>query len=326
METTKVNPQIPFSIGRAMMMGILSIILCISMIMTVFTPFPIGLAAVIFGRAKGIILAVLASAAFFVFSTKLGGDYSLFGFYFACAVLAIVLAEIVTREIHPVRGILAIGLAVIVMMSGMLYSYQQEKGDSMKTIIVETLKTTFKPYIDVQVEQLKEREDKRAFQDMALLSQPDKMADRIIKEAPGVFFVSLFFMLWANLFMLLKSNRVFNQKVDAKYTDLDLLNFKVPELVIIPVIGSLMLSVWGDYLGSWVPDLGLNLITCFAVFYFFQGFGIYIAFLNRMKIKGFIRTTLVVIGVLTAGQVLAILGLFDMFVNFRKLLNKQASN
>jgi hypothetical protein len=326
METTEVNPQIPFSIGRMMMMGTLSIILCVSMIMTVFTPFPIGLAAVIFGRAKGIILAVLASAAFFVFSTKLGGDYSLFGFYIVCAVLGIGLAEIVTREISPVRGILAIGLLITVMMTGLLYSYQQEKKDSMKTIVVEILKTTFKPYIAAQVEQLKEREDKRAFEDMALLSQPEKMADRIIKEAPGVFFVSLFFMLWANTYMLLKSNRVFNQKVDAKYTELDLLNFKVPELFIIPVIGSLMLSVWGNYIASWLPDLGLTFITCFAVFYFFQGFGIYIAFLEHMKIKGFVRTALVVIGVLTAGQVLAVLGLFDMFVNFRKFLNKQASS
>ncbi len=59
------------------------------------------------------------------------------------------------------------------------------------------------------------------------------------------------------------------------------------------------------------------------MFYFFQGFGLYISFLNFMGLGGFLRAVLVIATVITANEVLAIFGLFDMFVNFRKYMKRK---
>ena len=83
------------------------------------------------------------------------------------------------------------------------------------------------------------------------------------------------------------------------------------------------MTMWGEFLGEWGPVMGISLLKILGVFYFFQGFGIYVDFLDHVRIFGFLRSILVVLIVLTANQMLALVGLFDMFVNFRKFLKKK---
>ncbi|MAX67562.1 MAG: hypothetical protein CME66_11555, partial [Halobacteriovoraceae bacterium] len=54
-----------------------------------------------------------------------------------------------------------------------------------------------------------------------------------------------------------------------------------------------------------------------------QGFGIYLAFLDYLRLTGIIRSIMVVITVLSAPQILAVLGVADVFVNFKKLMTKR---
>ena len=68
--------------------------------------------------------------------------------------------------------------------------------------------------------------------------------------------------------------------------------------------------------------IGLTGLSTLGVFYFFQGFGIYLAFLDSFKVTGFVRTLLVVATVMMANKMIAIIGLLDMFLDFKKMINK----
>merc|ERR1711935_1210438 len=151
-------------------------------------------------------------------------------------------------------------------------------------------------------------ESKEAFEALALLNQPELIVDQVLKEAPSWFFITTFLVLWLNLFLVLKSNRIARKWGRDQYSEFELLNIKVPDHMIWPVILSLLLTLFGDKLGVWYPVIGLNLLKCLGIFYFFQGFGIYIAFLDYVRISGFIRTVLIMLTVFTAFQVMALIG------------------
>ena len=107
-----------------------------------------------------------------------------------------------------------------------------------------------------------------------------------------------------------------------------MINFSLPEAFVVGVVISLMLQIFGEKFAWWLPVLGSAMLSFFGVFYLFIGFGIYSDFLDHYKIKGFFRTFLIVITFLTAPLliVVALVGLFDTFINFRKFLKTNNSD
>jgi hypothetical protein len=304
------------------MMGVFSILLCVSLLMSVFTPYPRGLSSVLYGRTKGAIVSFIALIGCFILVEFVFNDIILLVFFITSIAIAFSLAEVVIREINPIRGILAIGLVLTAMASSVLFLSTVQSDKPLKDLLVIEIEK-MKPILAEQKKKVQASGSSDAFEVEALLSQPKLLADEVIQQAPSYFFVGIFVMLWANLFLLLKSNRLINKMNDCKYSELYLLNFKVPDQAIWVVIGSLALVLLGDSLGPWYAVIGMTLLKTLGVFYFFQGFGIYLAFLDFVKLTGFFRTLLIVITVLTAGQILAVVGLADMFVNFKKLMKKK---
>ena len=101
-----------------------------------------------------------------------------------------------------------------------------------------------------------------------------------------------------------------------------LIQVKVPENLIWIFILGLAFVVGEDYVGAQVSELGSYLLIVLAVFYFFQGFGVYISFLDNLKVSGFFRSLLIVTTVYIASQILILIGLSDMFVNYRRFFTK----
>lgn len=60
-----------------------------------------------------------------------------------------------------------------------------------------------------------------------------------------------------------------------------------------------------------------------GVFYLFQGFGVYNDFLKYLKIGGFIKTMFIAFTFILANKFLAILGIFDLWFDFRRFFTNK---
>ena len=116
--------------GRLLLLGASSVILCISFIMAIFAPFPLALAIILYGRTKGLLVGMAGLLVSFVFASMMYGDLTLFGFYLCVFLFGVLIAEIVTRGVHPIKGMIATGLGFILVVA------------TLFGITMNTLKTT----------------------------------------------------------------------------------------------------------------------------------------------------------------------------------------
>lgn len=314
-------PQL--SLSRLLLLGVSSVILCISFIMAVFAPFPLALAIIMYGRTKGYLVGVGGLILSFLFATMLYGDLTLFGFYFCVFIFGAGIAEIVVRGISPVKGMVVFGLGFIAMM-GLAFG-----------LLMNSLKTTPKEFILQQIEKSSDKiaeqkkavemsGDKDSIQVLQLLDRPDLLAKEMIESFPSYFFMGVFLMLWFNMFLVLKSRRLLFSGNDYPYSERNLLNFKVPFEFVIVLVISLALAIWGSELGNFpFETIGITLIKCLGIFYFFQGFGVFSDLLNFMGVVGFFRTLIVMVTIFTASYLIAAAGLFDNWFDFRKYFKKR---
>lgn len=311
----------PDSIKRLAALTVASLLLCLSFVMSFFTSFPVALATVMYGRKKGYGAVALAWALSFVISFFILGDPTMFATYTASVFVTVFSAEVVLRNTRPMRGIVVAGCVLSSLVFGSLFATFSAADLDVKKVLVQEINDK-KEQFQAGLEQQKGSSSNEAFQMIALLEQPEVLATQIIKEAPSYILMGVFLTIWANVFLLFKSKRtILGSRLP--YNDWDLVNYKNPDQLIWAVIVALALAVFGDQLGEIYPVIGISALKVLGVFYFFQGFGLYIAFLDFMRLRGFLRTILVIATVMTAAQVLALVGLFDMFVNFRRFMRKK---
>lgn len=318
-----VNQAIPFNFSKLVLMGAISLVLCMSFVMSIFTPFPIAFSVVVYGRSKGYGLGIVTWLISLLLSITMFGDMTIFMAYSMSMVVAAGVSEIVLRGISPMRGMVKLGGTIVVAISLIILFIVKGLNVDIKASLVEQIKSN-KEVFELQKQKLKEAGEAKegSFEMMALLSQPEVLAKEVLKEAPSYFFMATFLVIWANLFLLLRSYKMVQRGNRIPYTEKDLLNVKVPEHFIWIVIVGFLLLLWGESLGSVYPLIGMNILKFLGVFYFFQGFGIYLAFLDFAKIGGFFRTVLVMLTIFTAAQFIAAVGLFDMFINFRRFFKR----
>lgn len=310
---------------KVFMLGVAPLLLCFSFFMSIFTAFPIGLSSVLYGRKIGFIVAGISLSSFYLLKNYIFelNDFVLILFYTISIMLGLSLSEVVRRGINPIKGIIFIGVILVSVMSGLVYGIVSEQDKTMKNLIIEKIEE-FKPALDEERKKIEKSSDKDTFEVQAILANPNLLADEVIKTVPVLFIMGLFLTLWVNVFLLLKSNRIFSTST-VPYSEKYLLNFKMPDHAIWFVIGFFAMFLAGDFylvdsslLGTF-GKIGLGIL---GVFYFFQGFGLYLAYLDYFKIYGLFRTMLVVATVLMANNILAVIGLLDMFVNFKKFMKK----
>lgn len=320
---TEVMQPPQLSNGRLLILGVSSVVLCVSFFMSVFAPFPIALAIIMYGRTKGYLTGLAGLVASFAFATMVYGDLTLFGFYFCVLLFGSAIAEIILRGISPVKGLVVFGLSFILVSAG---------GFAM---MVKSLNTTPKAFIIQQIEKSADKiaeqkkmvevsGDKDAIQVLQLLDRPDLLADEMIHSFPSYFFMGVFIMLWFNMFLALKGRRLLFSGDDYQYTEKNLLNFKVP-FGFVPVLAvGLILAVWGEQLGSVTYEsIGFLIIKCLGIFYFFQGFGVFSDLLNFVGLVGFFRILIVMITIFMGSYLIAVAGLFDNWFEFRKYFKKR---
>jgi hypothetical protein len=311
--------------SRIFMLGAMSILLCMSYFLTLFSPLPIAIAAQTFGRAKGYLLGVVSWFVVTLICQYLLKDMSFAYFYLIALVFAVMVSEISLRSVSPYKGIIFNGLVMLTLSAGLIGTIVAKSDLTLREILVEELKATTDQF-NLNREKLAPETSKETINALAIFSKPELLADELMKSFPGYFIMSIFFTLWANLFVLLRIRRVMNPFGALAYTDKSMLELKLPDWCIYPVILALIVSVWGDqFFGPMGNIYGMTMLKAVGVFYFFQGFGIISQFLTHWKIFGIFRILLVMFVIFTGAWLVAVIGLADMWINFKRFLNKQNS-
>lgn len=323
MSTTVMQaPQL--STGRLLLLGASSVILCISFIMAIFAPFPLALAIIMYGRVKGYLVGLAGLILTFFLAASRFGDLTIFGFYCCVFLFGVGVAEIVRRGVSPVKGLVVFGLSFILLASGTFGFALNALKTTPKEFIIQQLAGS----ADKIAEQKKAIElsgGKDALEVLQILDNPEMMADEMIHNFPSYFFMGVFIMLWFNMFLVLKSRRLLFSGQDYQYSEKNLLNFQVPFGFVFLLVTGLVLAVWGKELGAAVPYevIGMTIIKCLGVFYFFQGFGVFSDLMNFVGISGFFRTLIVMVTIFMGSWLIAVAGLFDNWFEFRKYFVKR---
>ena len=318
----QVLQQPQLSTGRLLLLGASSVILCISFIMSVFAPFPLALAVILYGRTKGILTGVLGLGASFAFAAFLYQDLTLFGFYACVFLFAIGISEIVLRGISPIKGLIGFGLGFIALVSvGLTLTIKSTNLTTEQFIVKQIEKSSDK--LAEQKKVIEQSSEKDTVDVLQLLDRPDLLAKEVMQSFPSYFFIGVYLMLWFNMFLVLKSRRLLLAAESYPYSEKVLLNFKVPFGFVIVLVGGLALAVLGDQLGQGYEMWGFTIIKCLGIFYFFQGFGVFSDLLSFLGIMGFFRTLIVMVVIFMANYLIAAAGLFDNWFDFRKYFVKR---
>jgi hypothetical protein len=314
------TPQL--STGRLVLLGLSSVVLCMSFIMSVFAPFPIALAVILYGRPKGLLIGLLGLVLSFAFSAFYFSDLTLFGFYVCVLIFGYSIAEIVTRGISPVKGLVTFGLSFILVLFVAFGAMIKSENLTVQQFVLKQLELS-KSKLDQQKKLIEQSTQENSTEILQLLDRPDLIAKELIESLPGYLFMGVFVMLWFNMFLVLKSRRLLLTASEYPYSERNLLNFKVPFGFVILLAVALVMVVWGKEIGYQYSEVvGFTIIKCLGIFYFFQGFGIFSDLLTFMGIMGFFRTLIVMVVLFMAYYLIVAAGLFDNWFDFRKYFVK----
>ena len=294
--------------------------------MAVFAPFPLALAAILYGRVKGYLVGIAGLIISFVFALAVYKDLTLFGFYIGVFVFGLGIAEIVKRGVSPIRGMVIFGLTFLGLMAFGFGSFIKSQNTTPQKFIIQQIEKS-KDQIADKKKDIEQSSDKDAIQVLQLLDRPDLLAKDLVEVFPSYMFMGVFLMLWFNMFLVLKSRRLLFSGQDYPFSEKNLLNFKVPFGFVLLLVVGLVLAIWGNDFGigpfESLETLGFTIIKCLGIFYFFQGFGVFSDLMNFLGIMGFLRTLIVMITIFMANYLIAAAGLFDNWFDFRKYFVKR---
>jgi hypothetical protein len=321
--STELTPRPKLSMARLLLLGVASVVLCLSFVMSVFAPFPLTMAILLYGRTKGYLTALLGLGLSFLFALAVYKDFTLFGFYVCVMIFGVSIAEICLRNWRPVKGLVTVGLVFLSLVLGGFLITVKSQNLTVRGFIVERIQQS-EEWFSKQKEIFEKSPDSGSIQVLQLLNNPNQLADEVIKTLPNTVFMGTFLMLWFNTFLVLKSRRLLQSGEDFKYNERSLLYFRVPFGFVPVVIAGLALAVWGEQFGGQdLETLGFTIIKCLGLFYFFQGFGVFNDLLNFVGLKGFFRTLTVIFVIFSANYLIAGIGLFDNWFDFRKYFRKR---
>ncbi|MFZ8933636.1 MAG: DUF2232 domain-containing protein [Bacteriovoracaceae bacterium] len=316
-------------VPKLIFLGIMTLALCSFPPFTVLAPVPLTIAFLLFGKSRGLILGAIMTVILFGLGQSVPNTFSLGGVSAIMTVFyAFLISETINRKIPPVRGLMKSGFLIIGVIT-LIWLMAKLLGDfSIKQVVqnnVDQMIQTLKTGKNAELLKAGKGEEVRYLQD--IVKDPSSLVNNIVSWLPATIFISIFISLWASFFLLLRNWPIWRMKVDYPHSIAELTHFKVPDLFVWPLIAGLILMLTGEYLfGDVGTVIGSNLLYMMGVFYFFQGFGIFLDFLTHLKVFGFFRTLMVGMGLMLAWRALVIVGVFDLWVDFRKFFKKKEND
>ena len=311
---SKFSPQA--SLLKLLALGLASVVVYF---FTLSAPYLVGLAAFPLVVAttyynRPFILCLISICCLTVFAILHAFDhqwaYALFPLYLTTCAIALIAGEILRRNIHPAKAIWTVGLFLVALVFvGGGYLVQQHENEA-----VEILKTSL-----LTVQRQIEQSPQGGVELQEHLQQLIDRAQDIVISAPVYVFISLFLGVWLNLYLILRGHKTLRFLRGYPYKLQDLTRFSMPPWTAYLAIGVLVLYVAPQGMLDQTTQLRAGgLVYILGTFFFLQGFGVYVEYLDFLKIRGFFRNFLIVITAVFAYFVLAGVGLFDMWFDFKK--------
>jgi uncharacterized protein YybS (DUF2232 family) len=312
--------------GRYFFLGMASVVLCLSMFMSIFTPVPLTFAHILYGRARGYLLSILGLVVTAILSQWIFPKEILIVLYFVGILISIAASEVWYRKVAPYKGMVVAGTLMLAFIGIGIFAGVSSLKKPVSFYILEEVQKVSKE-LNAEREKIVQEGGDESLAMIQFFNKPEAVVQEVIYNFPTFLFIAVFFGLWINLLVMVRSQRMLPLEQEYPYTEKDFFNFTMPDWTLIPLIPALVLAVWGkQYLGVGYELIGFSLLKCLGLFYFFQGFGVYSAFLDYLNIGGFIRSFMVLFTIVTASWIIALVGLFDNWVNFRKWFNRKNKN
>lgn len=299
------------SLWRLLVLVLMSLVLSnlsVSFLALIFVaPVPLVIAQLVYGRKVTISLAVFLMALLSSVTLSLEPELVYILFAFAVTIiLGVATTYAIEKQVNPYRLIMVLGTSVTASIWALFaYAIMVMKLD-LKQLILEKL-----------------QEAQGILQSSQQL-ELEELVVQLYASLPIIFTFIPFIGAW--LFVLL----IFNNKANwtryqrYPYGMTELMSFKTPFWFVYALVFGLGLGLIGNhYKIDELWTVAMVIINFLGAFYFFQGFGIFWESMNRFQIKGFIRTLLIFVVVIWAMMWVALIGLFDTWLDFRKILERR---
>jgi len=296
--------------------AITSLIFAISVYMPIigffcslFIPLPTLFYRSKLGRTTGAFIPIITVV---VMIAVLGGVSIDILFFVELLLIGFALSEFIERNISVEKTMLyTCGSVILIGIAGLLF-YSNLSNKACYALVTEyvskNLRLTLEIYENIGVSQ----------ESIHMISNSLEHIEYVlIRIIPAIIVASTFFVSWTNLLVakpLLKGRGIFYPSFGS------LKLWKAPEFLVWGIIGCGLLLLLPERTFKF---LGLNGLLILLTIYFFQGIAIVSFYFEKKRFPRMLRVFLYSLIALQQVVLIVIigLGLFDMWINFRKLEN-----
>ncbi|MEC7275404.1 MAG: DUF2232 domain-containing protein [Bdellovibrionota bacterium] len=289
-----------------------------------FASIPFTMSFLLYGKMKTFMMGVVGTVIAFLLVQIQFNQGSALGTFPLALIYGYLISRTVRAKDHPLKGIVINGASVFLVMMGLILTLNFQREGGLRGILTPYVQKTATQYHESLVnavgaagEQLRQLED--------VMKEPSLVVDPVLNYGTGFIFVVVMLSFWVGTFVTLRMAPLWKPFHEYPYDVKTLTGLKMPFPLVWPLMGILALCVGHAYevLGTWAEVIGLNGLMAFGVFYFFQGFGILSELLTYWHFFGFLRTMAIFFACLMAYQILALVGVLDTWVDFRRFFNKK---
>lgn len=277
-------------------------------IFSVLTPLPQMFCYLRLGRWAGISMPFLIFVVMSFVGSGIGLSYLL-----QFAIPGVVLSESIIKRYSVEKSFLLALSATVTAIMLFLSLYASGQGLDISELVKSGVQGIVDQVIAFNEGTGGTEEHLREFKKVAPLA-----VEGIARIYYSLITIIVMFMLWCNILGL---SRIL-KRVGGTLPFGDLSKWRAPEYFVWGVIaGGVVLFAGVDSLVL----LAVNLLLVLFVAYFFQGMAIVSCFLNRKELSGFLRGTVYafIFVMWYLAIVVAVIGLFDLWFDFRKLDSPQ---
>jgi hypothetical protein len=311
--------------SKAFLLIALSLTFCFVTPLSLLASSPLSVAILSFGRAKALLLASTVFILMGFIAYRFPEFIGVLVLFVGALIMANLITSFIYRKMSPAKVLLYSGSIFLILTGLSFFAYQKTQTTSIKEnieqVVIVWSESVKSKMIDQGGEKTRELED--------WLSKPKDLAHEIFTWLPTYFFIATFLSLWVGLFLTLRNSLIWRKSVDYPFTLKDLLKFKTPEYLVYPLLLALGVFAAAQLEMIKHPMLDVSVrsfLSCLAVFYFFQGYGIFLELLAKLKVMGFMKSLMIAFTLILLWQAIVLIGVLDLWVDFRTKFNKLEKN
>jgi len=280
----------------------LSYVLLQSVFLSILTPLPQIYCYVRLGRFAGLTLP----AVLFVFLWNLSSGFGL-SYLLQFGITGAVVSECILRKLSIDKSFALTVATVVIITFSVLSALALRDGISADVMIMQLTQRVVEESISLYEQVEAPREQIEQFKKSSA-----KIVDTVPKVFPAILVVAVLITLWLNILAL---TGYFNRKgIESPFGILS--TWKAPDYFVWGLIVS-GISVFAA--SGLLRTVGINMFLVLCVIYFFQGMAIISFFFKKKGLSPLLRTIGYLIIVWYLSVVVAVIGLFDLWADFRKI-------